>query len=191
MSECKVVGVVASGAGGVEHLRSGLVEPLVALGHTVAVTPAARWLEDIGEIGKLEAVTGLPVRSEPRLPGEERSHPRADAYVVGPASANTVAKLALGIGDNQALSALCESVNTIPMLVFPRVNAAHARHPACRAHLEVLRSTGVQLLYGNDIWALHEPRSEGDRRPLPWAQIVEAAQQLMVCGPARGGGERS
>jgi hypothetical protein len=62
-----VIGIVASGAGGVEQLRVGLVEPLVPLGHTVAVTltpTAARWLEHIGEIGKLEAVTGLPVRAE-------------------------------------------------------------------------------------------------------------------------------
>ncbi|MEU0091840.1 flavoprotein [Kribbella sp. NPDC006257] len=128
-----IVGVVASGAGGVEQLRVGLVERLVALGYTVAVTltpTAGWWLENVGEVGKLEVVTGLPVRSEPRMPGEPRPHPKADAYAVVPASANTVAKLALGIGDNQAMSVLCESVGSVPMVVFPRVNAAHARHPA-------------------------------------------------------------
>jgi hypothetical protein len=56
-----VIGVVASAAGGVEHLRVGLVEPLVSFGHTVAVTltpTAARWLEHLGEIGKFETATG-------------------------------------------------------------------------------------------------------------------------------------
>jgi hypothetical protein len=177
-----IVGVVASGAGGVEYLRVGLVEPLVALGHEVAVTltpTAGRWLAEIGEVGKLEAVTGLPVRAEPRMPGEPRPHPRPDAYVVAPASANTVAKLALGIGDNQALSILSESVGSVPMVVFPRVNAAHARHPAWQSHLSVLRTAGVQLLYDKDIWPLHEPRSTPDARPLPWPLILQAAQQLL------------
>ncbi|TWD81172.1 hypothetical protein FB561_2276 [Kribbella amoyensis] len=42
-----MIGVVGSSAGGVEHLRSGLVEPLIAEGYQVAVTltpTAARWL---------------------------------------------------------------------------------------------------------------------------------------------------
>jgi phosphopantothenoylcysteine synthetase/decarboxylase len=175
-----VIGIVASAAGGVEHLRAGLVEPLVAFGHTVPVTltpTAARWLEHLSEIGKLEAVTGLPVRAEGRLPGEPRPHPKADAYVVVPASANTVAKLALGIGDNQALSVLCESVGSVPMLVFPRVNAAHARHPSWQSHIDVLRGAGVRLLYGEDVWPLREPREE-DGRPIPWEAILSAIEQL-------------
>lgn len=175
-----IIGVVASAAGGVEHLRVGLVEPLVRLGHEVAVTltpTAGRWLEQIGEIGKLEAVTGLPVRVEPRLPGEPRPHPKADAYAVVPASANTVAKLALGIGDNQALSVLCEGVGSVPMLVFPRVNAAHARHPSWQSHIDVLRSAGVRLLYGEEVWPLREPREE-DGRPVPWEAILSAIEQL-------------
>ena len=175
-----IVGVVASGAGGVERLRTRLVEPLIALGHTVAVTltpTAGRWLEHIGEVGKLEVATGLPVRSEPRMPGEPRPHPRADAYAVVPASANTVAKLALGIGDNQALSVLCESVGSVPMFVFPRVNAAHARHPAWQSHIDVVRGAGVRLLYGEDVWPLREPREE-DGRPVPWEAILSAIEQL-------------
>jgi hypothetical protein len=45
-------------------------------------------------------------------------------------TANSVAKLALGIADNQALTVLCECVATVPMIIFPRINAAHARQPA-------------------------------------------------------------
>ncbi|WP_020392318.1 flavoprotein [Kribbella catacumbae] len=184
MGKSSVIGVVASSAGGVEHLRVGVVEPLVALGHTVAVslTPTAgRWLEHVGDIGKLEAVTGLPVRAEGRLPGEARPHPEVDVFAVVPASANTVAKLALGIGDSQALTVLCESVASTPMLVFPRVNAAHARHPSWQSHLDVLRGAGVQLLYGEDVWPLREPREE-DGRPIPWDAILLAIQQLVATG---------
>jgi phosphopantothenoylcysteine synthetase/decarboxylase len=181
MSGPSVIGVVASSAGGVEHLRTGLVEPLMERGHRVAVTltpTAARWLDHIGEISKLETVTGLPVRSEPRLPGAPRPHPEIDAFAVVPATANTVAKLALGIGDNQALTVLCESVATTPMFVFPRINAAYARQPSWQSHLELLRAAGVQLMYGEDVWPLREPRAE-DGRPLPWRAILLAVEQLV------------
>jgi phosphopantothenoylcysteine synthetase/decarboxylase len=133
VGKSRVIGVVASSAGGLDELRTGLVEPLVGKGHRVAVTltpTAARWLDQIGEISRLEAISGLPVRWESRLPGSPRPHPQVDLFAVVPATANTVAKLALGIGDNQALAMLCESIATTPMLVFPRVNAAHARQPS-------------------------------------------------------------
>ena len=45
-------------------------------------------------------------------------------------TANSVAKLALGNADNQALTVLRECVATIPTIIFSRVNAAHARQPA-------------------------------------------------------------
>ncbi|MFD3492367.1 flavoprotein [Streptomyces sp. NPDC058690] len=56
--------------------------------------------------------TGLPVRDTPRLPTEPRPHPVADCYVVAPASANYVAKLAMGIADNQALTQVGEALGT-------------------------------------------------------------------------------
>ncbi|MET8330846.1 flavoprotein [Streptomyces sp. NPDC005181] len=42
------------------------------------------------------------MRDTPRLPTEPRPHSVADCYVVAPASANYIAKLATGIADNQA-----------------------------------------------------------------------------------------
>jgi phosphopantothenoylcysteine synthetase/decarboxylase len=182
MADPKVVGVVASSAGGVEHLRTALVQPLLERGYRVAVTltpTAARWLDHIGETSKLTEVTGLPVRSEPRMPGDGPSHPKADVYVVAPATSNLVAKLALGIADNQALTVLCENIAMTPMVVFPRVNAAHARQPSWANHLDLLRTVGVQLVYGEDVWPLREPRTSGPMRTLPWAEIVDSVEQFL------------
>jgi phosphopantothenoylcysteine synthetase/decarboxylase len=94
---------------------------------------------------------------------------------VAPASANTVAKLALGIADNQALTQVCEAIGTrdLPVVVFPRVNAAHARQPAWDSHIQALRRTGVHLVYGDDVWPLHEPRSAPGRK-LPWSAVLDA-----------------
>jgi hypothetical protein len=71
---------------------------------------------------------------------------------------------------------LCECVATVPMIVFPRINAAHARQPAWSDHLDRLRSAGVDLIYGEDVWPLAEPRAAGPRE-LPWAAILSAVKQ--------------
>ena len=59
------------------------------------------------------------------------------------------------------------------MIIFPRINAAHARQPAWNDHLNRLRSTGVELIYGDHVWPLAEPRMAGPRE-LPWAAILTA-----------------
>lgn len=175
------IGIVAAGAGGVEKLREGLVEPLVLAGHTVAVTltpTAARWLGGLGELELIEESTGLPVRSQPRLPSEVSPHPKIDVYVAAPLTSNSVAKLSLGIADNQALTTLCESVATVPMVVFPRINAGHARQPAWAEHIGRLRSAGVTLVEGEGVWPLAEPRAAGPR-VLPWSAILCAVETLV------------
>ncbi|MFC7596411.1 flavoprotein [Terrabacter sp. GCM10028922] len=176
------IALVAGAAGGVEAIGPELVKPLVERGHVVGVTltpSAATWLEASGLIEELERLTGLPVRSAPRLPSEASPHPKPDVYVGAPLSASSVAKLALGIADNQALTSLCENVATTPMVVFPRVNAAHSRQPAWSAHIAALRSVGVRLVYGEDVWPLAEPRVAAPNRALPWAAIIEATEAAL------------
>ena len=68
------------------------------------------------------------------------------------------------------------------MVVFPRVNAAHARHPAWEGHIEALRRGGVHLLYGEDVWPLREPRDVPSQVELPWAAVLDAVNAAV---PAR------
>ncbi|MCZ4095993.1 flavoprotein [Streptomyces sp. H39-C1] len=165
-----------------EALRTGLVEPAIERGWQVAVTltpTAGAWLRQNGEVERLERLTGLTVRDAPRFPGEARPHPLVDCYAVAPASANTVAKIAAGIADNQALTQVGEAIGTLglPVVLFPRVNAAHARHPMWRRHLEVLTEAEVHLVYGADVWPLYEPRDAPAGRELPWSAVLDAVEQ--------------
>lgn len=174
----RVLGLVATGAGGAEDLLPNLILPAQDAGWTVAVTltpTAGRWLRDSGMAARIEDATGWPVRVEPRGPTERSPHPPVDCYLVAPASANSVAKLALGVADNQALTQVHEAIGThdLPVVIFPRVNAAHARHPAWAGHIATLRQAGVHVVYGDDVWPLHEPRSEPGRQ-LPWSAILDA-----------------
>lgn len=174
----RVLGLIGCAAGGLEEVRTQLIEPMQGDGWTVAVTltpTAATWLRASGEFDKIEALTGLPMRVEPRLPSEMSPHPPVDVYAVVPATANMIAKLALGIADNQALTTVCEAIGNRrpPVVIFPRINAAHVAQPAWESHLSALRSAGAHLAYGDDVWSLHAPGS-APGRPLPWADIASA-----------------
>lgn len=179
----RVVGLVVCAAGGLLAVRTGFVEPALRRGWRVAVTAtptAARWLADGGESARIEQATGLPVRHRPRRADEPSPHPPVAGWAVAPATANTVAKLALGIADNQALSAVGEALGDprTPIVVFPRINAAHARHPAWAGHLSALRTARVEIVDG-DLWPLHEPGSAPPDRDLPWAAILDRLERVV------------
>lgn len=182
--EGPVVALVVSGAGGVEEVRERFVRPALDRGWRVPITATptgGRWLADQGDIARLEQLTGFPVRVEARPPGHVSPHPRADCVVVAPASANTVAKLALGVADNQALTITSEAIGTLDtsVVVFPRINAAHARHPAWESHVRVLTAAGVHLVQGDDVWPLHEPRHAPSDRSLPWPHVLDLVDGLL------------
>jgi hypothetical protein len=150
----KTLGLVASSGGGVEaRLRVEVAEPAVRRGWRLAITltpTAARWLDAAGELDRLRGLTELPVRSVSRLPGESKPYPMPDAFLFVPATANSLAKLAVGIADNQALTALGEAVGApgVPVVVRPQADANQRRHPAFAGHLETLRAAGVRIADG-------------------------------------------
>ena len=149
----RTLGLVASGGGGMEaRLRVEVAEPAVRRGWRLAITltpTAARWLDAAGELDRLRALTELPVRSTSRLPTEPKPYPMPDAFLFVPATANSVAKLALGIADNQALTALGEALGAgVIMVVRPQADENQRRHPAFAGHLKTLREAGVRVADG-------------------------------------------
>ncbi len=182
------LGLLITAAGGTERIREKFVQPAIDAGWSVAiiVSPtAATWLDNLGELHRLEAATGYEVRSQPRMPGETSPHPPIDVYAVIPASANTVAKLALGLADNQLLTAACEAIGgqVVPVVVFPPVNAPHARQPMWDQHIAALRTAGVHLVYGEQVWPLHEPRQAPPGKDLPWPALLQAVNDVYANRP--------
>jgi len=68
----------------------------------------------------------------------------ADAFLIAPASANTIAKLAHGLADNLLTSAALAA--TCPVLVAPAMNNHMYEHPATQANLATLRERGVTIV---------------------------------------------
>ena len=122
---------------------------------------AARRLEDAGAIvdvaltqSAARFIPPLTFRSlvqgevaadlwDPAAPAEQHvaMGRRADAMLVAPASATTIAKLAQGIGDNPVtLTALATSA---PLVVAPAMDSVMYSQPAVQANLELLKARGV------------------------------------------------
>ena len=68
----------------------------------------------------------------------------ADVFLVAPASANTIAKLAHGLADNLLTSAALAA--TCPVLVAPAMNNHMYEHAATKANLASLRERGVTVI---------------------------------------------
>jgi len=127
----------------------------------VVTTPSGRRFTDPDA---LERLTGHPVRSEYKNPGEPDVLPPPDAIIVAPATVNTVNKWALGICDTLALGLLVEAIGKrLPLVAVPTTNPEHAAHPAFAENVARLRSWGVTVL-----------TPAGGGQPFPWAQALDA-----------------
>ena len=69
---------------------------------------------------------------------------RADVFVVAPASANTIAKLAGGLADNLLTSAALAS--PAPLVVAPAMNDLMWKHPATVANVATLVERGATVI---------------------------------------------
>jgi phosphopantothenoylcysteine decarboxylase / phosphopantothenate---cysteine ligase len=166
----------------------------VKAGYAVRViqTPASERF-----VGKtsFEAITGAPVLTSEFEPDPARgSYPgepvpdrapishlalveRAELYLIAPATANTIAKLATGQADNlvttAALAAAC------PVAIAPAMNNRMYLHAATQASIELLTSRGVTVIPpGEGQLASHGEHGIG-RLPEP-AELLDACERLLT-----------
>jgi phosphopantothenoylcysteine decarboxylase / phosphopantothenate---cysteine ligase len=179
-----------------------LVRLATRAGHVVRVvqTPGAQRFVGAASFA---ALTGAPVltseweRDPARgaFPGQEppahdpASHlelvRKADAYLVAPATANTLAKLAHGLADNlltsAALAARC------PLLVAPAMNHAMYEHPATQANLRTLRDRGVGVIEP-DTGALATKHEWGVGRLAEPERLLAAVEAVLAAAGAASAG---
>ena len=167
--------------------------------HSLRVVQTPTSTRFVGE-ASFAALTGAPVlldefEHDPArgaFPGEAQpSHQplshlqlvaNADLYLIAPASANTLAKLACGIADNLLTS--CALAAACPVMVAPAMNNHMFEHPATRANIEVLRTRGVQVI---------EPGSGqlASRGEFGVGRLAEPERLLAACEEVLADGEVS
>jgi phosphopantothenoylcysteine decarboxylase/phosphopantothenate--cysteine ligase len=172
----------------------------VKASHSVRVIQTPASAQFVGK-ASFAAITGAPVlvdefETDPArgaYPGEPLpehvpiSHlalvEHAEVFLVAPASANTIAKLAHGHADNllttAALAAPC------PVAVAPAMNNRMYLHPATQANVELLAARGVTVIPpGEGDLASHGEHGIG--RLAEPAELLAAAESLLTAPTLAG-----
>jgi phosphopantothenoylcysteine decarboxylase / phosphopantothenate---cysteine ligase len=150
-------------SGGIAAYKSLELSRLATLaGHGVRVLLTENASRFVGA-ASFEGIVGAPVLTSEferdpmrgAFPGEEAaaSHDpighlelaaRCDAYLIAPASANTVAKLAAGAADSMLTTSFLAC--TAPRLVAPAMNDRMYANAATQENVETLRRRGVEVI---------------------------------------------
>ena len=106
----------------------------------------------------------------------------ADAVMIAPASANCLARLALGLADD-LLTTLCLATHA-PILVAPAMNAVMWGHSATQSHVRALAERGVRII-GPDVGDQACGETGPGRLPEP-EQLCTALEDLGVDDALQG-----
>jgi len=167
-------------------------------GHGVRVTMTDAAARFVGA-ATFEGITGAPVLVDEfsrdplrgTYPGDELpahdpiSHlavvERADAFVVAPASANTLAKLAAGICDSLLTTSFLAC--TAPRIIAPAMNGRMWEAAATGANVATLRERGIEVMEpGEGALASRGEHGRG-RMPEP-EEILAAIEAAIGANPA-------
>ncbi len=124
-----------------------IIRQLRAAGHEVKVVASAAALKFIGE-STLAALSGAPVASQLFSDAGAVEHVAiaewAQLLLIAPASADLIAKLAVGQADDMLTTTALTT--TAPIIISPAMHTQMWQHPATVANVETLRSRGVKVI---------------------------------------------
>jgi phosphopantothenoylcysteine decarboxylase/phosphopantothenate--cysteine ligase len=171
-----------------------LIRLASAEGHSLRVVQTPTSQRFVGE-ASFAALTGAPVLTDEftqdpargAFPGQQPpahqplSHlalvASAELYLIAPASANTLAKLAGGHADNLLTSAALAA--TCPVVVAPAMNNHMYEHPATQTNLAVLRERGVHVVEP-DSGRLASAGEQGIGRLAEPARLLAVCEQILA-----------
>jgi phosphopantothenoylcysteine decarboxylase / phosphopantothenate---cysteine ligase len=180
-----------------------LVRLATDAGHAVRVVQTPNSRRFVGE-ASFAALSGAPVlvsefeRDPARgaFPGEAPpeheplSHlqlvANADVYLIAPASANTIAKLAHGFAGD--LLSSCALAATCPVVLAPAMNNHMYEHAATRANVQTLRERGVQIVEPG-VGRLASKGEHGVGRLAEPAELLAACEAAVDGESSEQGGE--
>jgi phosphopantothenoylcysteine decarboxylase/phosphopantothenate--cysteine ligase len=173
--------VVLGVSGGIACYKScTLARRLTEAGATVDVVLTAAAAEFVRPL-TFEALTGRPVLTSLWQPGRALAHidlaRDVDLVIVAPATANVLARAAMGMADD-LLTALLLARGDRHILAAPAMNDVMYAHPATTANIKTLTERGWHFV-GPDIGALAEGPSDRPGRMSEPETILIAAERLL------------
>src|SRR5678815_1920645 len=122
-------------------------------------------------------ITDLYDEEEGWKPTHIQAADEADLLLIAPATANTIAKLALGLA-NDALSCIALALNPrARLLIAPAMNGKMWLHPATQQNAATLKGRGAEFIGPEE--GLLSCGYEGLGRLWPVEKVAERVQQLL------------
>ena len=133
------------------YKAADLTNQLTKLGHQVKVlmTPAATAFITpltLQVLSKQAVLVEVMTEDDPKQLQHIDLGKEADLFLVAPASANTIAKLAHGFADNIVTSTALALPSEVKKFLAPAMNTKMLDHPATQNNLETLKSYGYQII---------------------------------------------
>jgi phosphopantothenoylcysteine decarboxylase/phosphopantothenate--cysteine ligase len=175
--------ILGVGAGIAAYKVCELLRRLTESGHRVRVVPTAESLRFVGA-ATWEALSGQPVSDSVWDRVHEVPHVRlgqeADLVFVAPATADLLARAAIGRADDLLTSVLLTA--RCPVVFAPAMHTEMWQHPATRANVRTLRERGCLVLEPAS-GRLTGPDTGPGRLPEP-AELWQAAVRVLARGKA-------
>ena len=133
------------------YKAADLTSQLTKLGHHVKVlmTPAATAFITpltLQVLSKQAVLVEVMTEDDPKQIQHIDLGKEADLFLVAPASANTIAKLAHGFADTIVTSTALALPSEVKKFLAPAMNTKMLDHPATQNNLETLKSYGYQII---------------------------------------------
>ncbi len=141
--------VVMGICGGIAAYKAAsLCSKLVQAGadvHVIMTESACKFIAPLTfqTLSRHRVVTDTFAEDDPAVVSHIHLADAADLFVVVPATANIIAKMAVGVCDDMLSTTLLAT--TAPVLVAPAMNVHMYAHPAVRQNIETLRRRGVEF----------------------------------------------
>jgi phosphopantothenoylcysteine decarboxylase len=180
MSKNVVVGVTGSIAA---YKAAELVSQLTKQGfdvHVVMTADALRFITPLPfkTLSRHAVITDLYDEEEGWKPTHIKLADEADLLLIAPITANTIAKLALGMADD-ALSCIALALNPrARILLAPAMNGKMWLHPATQQNVVTLKSRGAEFIGPEE--GLLSCGYEGLGRLWPVEKVAQRALELLA-----------
>lgn len=133
------------------YKAADLTSQLTKLGHQVKIlmTPAATAFITpltLQVLSKQAVLVEVMTEDDPKQIQHIDLGKEADLFLVAPASASTIAKLAIGLADNMVTSTALALPQGTKKILAPAMNTKMLEHPATQRNLKLLQDYGYQII---------------------------------------------
>ncbi|MFV0557779.1 MAG: phosphopantothenoylcysteine decarboxylase [Enterococcus sp.] len=127
--------------------RGFIVDVLMTLNSTKFITPLT-----LQSLSKRLVHTDVMQESQPEYINHIELAKQADLFLIAPATANIVGKLAHGIGDDVVTTIALALKTEVPKIIAPAMNTYMYQNPLTQKNIQTLKEIGYHEIQPREAW---------------------------------------